>query len=568
MAISLALTLREARKRTGLSAYGAAWVGLAVAALLALFPLRFTAVRTVEFAVGTQPPALLVRGMEQLIASRALAYDALQKLDYEEVARLSAGGAAAVPGSERDVRSASARAAWRLMDDLEVRPFNGGRALEISVSAPTAALSARVADAYVAALMDLQTAAQARLPGSERSQDLLGENAADGLALPALRPGPTARMPALPDPPRPLALGLLVMAGLILLLARRWPKPISEAGPVDGSVLPIELSGHPKVEWLDGGEEAGLVQDDAVERLAALLEAPTGLGQVVLLTSDDLPGASAGCAVDLARALAEEARVALVALDGNAGELSALTSDPRAPGVSELLFGVAGFGETIHRDPHSRAHVIPPGRDARGGPGMVGAERLVLVLGALRQTYDFVVVAAPSLAGSRKAARLVELDPLLVCIHADTTPATAAVESFDALVARRFPRVVMLCLSTTPAEGETDGEAVPVRIAPSMEAIAEPDDILARPYAPKPNRHLASQDAPEAIDDPAPPKRASAKRATSKKAPAEPAAHITARDSRDTESGPRQGELPLDEQEEQEVRRPRRRRRPPLAGAA
>lgn len=542
MAHMLALSLPQGWPRTRVSAYGAAWAGLAVAALMALFPLRFTAATTVEFAVGVQPPAVLVRGMEQLIGSRELAYDTLQKLDAEDVARLAAGGAATVPGSERDARSGAARAAWRLMDNLDVRPLNGGRTLEISVAAPTSALAARVANAYVTALLDLQATAQARGPAGLANRELQREDAG-GLALPALSRGPAARLPVLPDPPRPLWLALLAMGTVTLLLSRtRWPRRATPTGPVDGAVLPIELTGSPKVEWLDAGEEEGLSEDEAVARLSALLPPPARLGQVVLLTSDDLQGPSARCAVDLARRLSDDARVALVALDGTAPDLGALVSDPRAPGVSELLFGVAGFGETIHRDLCSRAHIIPPGRDARGGPSVVGADRLALILGALRQTYDYVVVAAPSLAGSRGAQRLVALDPLLVHIHGDGMPATAAVESFDALVARRFPRVVMLCLATgafVPAEeSDADAPAPP----PSMGPIASPQAITAPQVA-------AASAAPPAT------------RALRKPVHKTPAPHS---------DHPDQIALDLGEKDEAAEQPParRRRKRPPLAGAA
>lgn len=457
MTHEIAYALSEAR-RVRPSARAMAWAGLAVAAVLALFPLRFTAASTVEFEVGAEPPSAVTRGIAQLIASREMAHDALQKLDAADVARLSAGGtiAAATP----DFRSSAARAAWRLMESVEVRPERGGRALEISVSAPSAVLAARIANAYVSALLDLQASARAQ-----------AEAEAQGFALPVMRRGPSAALPMLPDPPRPLALALLLGGLAALLLSHRMTRRPGPVGQVEADDLPRELDGTVRVQWLDAGEDRGLDAGAAIERLMDALPAAGGGGQVTLLASDDWPEASARCAVELARRLAEEARVALIALDGSAEELGALVSDPRAPGVSELLFGVAGFGETIHRDAHSRAHVIPPGRDARGGPGMVGAERLVLVLGALRQTYDHVVVAAPSLAGSRGAERLSQLDPLLVCLHGEDLPATAAVEAFDAIAARSFKRVVMLCLSAhafDPPEAAGDPDAL---APPSLDAL-------------------------------------------------------------------------------------------------
>ncbi|MBB6309749.1 hypothetical protein [Xanthobacter tagetidis] len=462
-------------RRARPSVRAVAWGALAVAAVLALFPLRFTAFSTVAFEVGAEPPAVVTRGMAQLIASREMAHDALQKLDAADVARLSAGGT--IAAATQDFRSSAARAAWRLMENIEVRPERGGRALEISVSAPSAALAARIANAYVSALLDLQASARAQ-----------AEAEAQGFALPVMRRGPSAALPMLPDPPRPVLVVVLLGALSALLITGRMRRRPILAGQVEADDLPRELEGDIRVQWLDAGDDRGLDAAAAVERLTALMPPSAPMGQVALVTSDDWPEASARCAVELARRLAEDARVALIALDGSAEELGALVSDPRAPGVSELLFGVAGFGETIHRDAHSRAHVIPPGRDARGGPGMVGAERLVLVLGALRQTYDHVVVAAPSLAGSRGAERLAQLDPLLVCIHGEETPATAAVQSYDAIAAHSFKRVAMLCLSARAFDPPAAVDDPDTLAPPSIDAQDQPQPPAGEPEAPRRKR--------------------------------------------------------------------------------
>lgn len=89
----------------------------------------------------------------------------------------------------------------------------------------------------------------------------------------------------------------------------------------------------------------------------------------------------------------------IVCLDMASPLLDELTADPRAPGLTDLLFGVASFSDTIHREAASRCHVIPPGRGARDADGLIATDRLTLILSALEQTYDHVVVAAPPLGG-------------------------------------------------------------------------------------------------------------------------------------------------------------------------
>ena len=113
------------------------------------------------------------------------------------------------------------------------------------------------------------------------------------------------------------------------------------------------------------------------------------------------------------------------------------------------------------------------------GSAVVGAERLALVLEALKRTYDFVIVAAPSLAAARGGRRLAGLDPLVVCLNPDDAPPTAAVETFDALADRKFGRVVMLCLASGPPKEETPE---------SEDHLAAPSIDAEEPFSPMPER--------------------------------------------------------------------------------
>ena len=118
---------------------------------------------------------------------------------------------------------------------------------------------------------------------------------------------------------------------------------------------------------------------------------------------------SAGVAVELVRRLASQGtRVLLLDLDVAHAPSRALAADAHAPGISDLLFGVVSFTEVIQRDPVSRAHVIGLGRSAGDTMGLLTAPRLSIVLGALSQTYDYVVVAVgklPKLPGVERLAR-------------------------------------------------------------------------------------------------------------------------------------------------------------------
>ncbi len=110
-------------------------------------------------------------------------------------------------------------------------------------------------------------------------------------------------------------------------------------------------------------------------------------------------GAAIGAADDLlalGRSLSERGRSIVVDLDVGPANLAPLVDgeDHRAvaalPGLSELLSGTASFAEVIHRDHASRLHFVPTGRceaDFRD---------FDLILDALSETYDFIILLAPA----------------------------------------------------------------------------------------------------------------------------------------------------------------------------
>ena len=119
--------------------------------------------------------------------------------------------------------------------------------------------------------------------------------------------------------------------------------------------------------------------------------------QVVGASLDSAPGA-ADELVALARALAERGRSIIVDLNASPSDLAPLAG-PREEGayaikalagLAELLAGSASFAEVIHRDHASRLHFMPAGmREA-------DFRDFDLILDALSETYDFIVLLAPA----------------------------------------------------------------------------------------------------------------------------------------------------------------------------
>jgi polysaccharide biosynthesis transport protein len=131
-------------------------------------------------------------------------------------------------------------------------------------------------------------------------------------------------------------------------------------------------------------------------------------------------GAAAGIgttmtAVAIARELARDARVVLIDLSLDRPKLAAITADPRAPGITDLVRGSASFGQIIARDRFSRVQVIPAGRAGLDAAAVLGSERLVIAFDALARAYDHIVVDA-SVAPHAMDARIARLAPCAVLV--------------------------------------------------------------------------------------------------------------------------------------------------------
>lgn len=111
--------------------------------------------------------------------------------------------------------------------------------------------------------------------------------------------------------------------------------------------------------------------------------------------------------VMLAREIAEAGRsVILIDMTGSLLPTRLMATDRYLPGITDLLSGDAAFGDTIHSDRLSSAHIIPRGR-ADLAEALKGADRLSIIIGALADAYDVVLVecGAVDVAGLMRLTR-------------------------------------------------------------------------------------------------------------------------------------------------------------------
>jgi uncharacterized protein involved in exopolysaccharide biosynthesis/Mrp family chromosome partitioning ATPase len=137
--------------------------------------------------------------------------------------------------------------------------------------------------------------------------------------------------------------------------------------------------------------------------------------------------------VMLARTIADSGRrVVLIDMTGTACPTRLMAEKPGLPGITDLLCGEAAFGDTIHPDRMSDAHLVPQGASDLS-LAMRGADRLSLILDALSSAYDLVLVecGATKAAGIARLTRNKAVEVVLSMPRPDEAQFIAAMQDFQ-----------------------------------------------------------------------------------------------------------------------------------------
>lgn len=178
--------------------------------------------------------------------------------------------------------------------------------------------------------------------------------------------------------------------------ARDRPSSLLDL-PVDADDRSDEDEAGPDAESgsdLVDEDDVATAAEDAQDEFSAasvadyLLEQGTRAAFAISPSGDD---GSAGT-VALARELAGRGRrVVLIDMTGSALPSQMMTAWADLPGITDLLTGDAAFADCIHPDRGSAADIIPQGNaDVR--QAMRGADRLSMIVDALADAYDLVLV--------------------------------------------------------------------------------------------------------------------------------------------------------------------------------
>jgi succinoglycan biosynthesis transport protein ExoP len=165
-------------------------------------------------------------------------------------------------------------------------------------------------------------------------------------------------------------------------------------------------------------------------------------------------------ALTIARLIAQKARVIVVDLAGTSPSVSAVSVDPNAPGLVELMQGEASFTQIITKDRLSRVQLVSSGRPGSDRT-LLQSPRLGLAIDALLKVYDHVLLDAGG--ASDLPAELLTSEARAVVVPDASMASDARKLMCDELTAVGFSEVTMLSKPVQPSPDAV--EATPSVVA-------------------------------------------------------------------------------------------------------
>jgi succinoglycan biosynthesis transport protein ExoP len=162
-------------------------------------------------------------------------------------------------------------------------------------------------------------------------------------------------------------------------------------------------------------------------------------------------------ALTLARLMARDARVVVADLSVSSPTIPAISVDPTAPGLVELMLGEASFSQVITRDRLSRVHLVSAGRPG-ADRSLLQSPRLTLAIDALLRVYDHVLLDAG--LASDLPAELLTSQARAVVVPDASMASDARTLMCDQLKAVGFSDVTMLSKPTLPSDAVDPGPRV------------------------------------------------------------------------------------------------------------
>jgi MinD-like ATPase involved in chromosome partitioning or flagellar assembly len=147
----------------------------------------------------------------------------------------------------------------------------------------------------------------------------------------------------------------------------------------------------------------------------------------------------------------------VVDLSASSPTISAVSVDPSAPGLADLMLGEASFSQVITKDRLSRVHLVSAGRPG-SDRALLLSPRLTLAIDALLRVYDHVLLDAGT--ASDLSAELLTAQARAVVVPDASMTADARILTCDRLRAVGFAEVTMLSKPAPPSDEVEPGPRV------------------------------------------------------------------------------------------------------------
>ena len=217
--------------------------------------------------------------------------------------------------------------------------------------------------------------------------------------------------------------------------------------PVRGGPGPAVRDTHPELA----------VGVNEIERLADEIRAAGAKAHKVTFLGTGPNETITLTALTLARLLSRHAKVVLVDRSATSPTLEAVSNDPTAPGLAELMLGEASFGQVITKDRLSAVHMVSAGR-AGADRSLLQSPRLTMALDALLRVYDHVLLDAGTAVDL--PAGLLTAEARAVVVSDPSMGTEARTLMSEQLKAVGFSDVTMLSKPSLPADLIVPGERV------------------------------------------------------------------------------------------------------------
>ena len=194
-----------------------------------------------------------------------------------------------------------------------------------------------------------------------------------------------------------------------------------------------------------------------IEQLASELRSAGDAARKVTILGTASSESITLTALTLARRMARDAKVVVVDLSASSPTISAVSADPAAPGLAELMLGEASFSQVITKDRLSRVHLVSAGRPG-SDRALLQSPRLTLAIDALLRVYDHVLLDAG--LASDLPAELLTTQARAVVVPDMSMAADARALMCDQLKAVGFSDVKMLSKPSLPSDAVDPGPRV------------------------------------------------------------------------------------------------------------